>query len=50
MEKQQITEGDLQAGIEFIYDMREHMVDIGGATIYALVVFAIYLWIKKKLS
>jgi hypothetical protein len=30
--------------------MREHIVDITAATAYALVVFAIYLWIKKKLS
>ena len=26
--------GDVQAGIEFIYHMREHLVDIGVATIY----------------
>ena len=43
-------EGDVQAGIEFIYDMREHLVDIGIATVYGLVVYAIYMWIKKKLS
>ena len=43
-------QGDVQAGIEFIYNMREHIVDITAATAYALVVFAIYLWIKKKLS
>ena len=39
---------DLEAGIEFIYDMREHMVDIGIATIYGLVVFALVMWIKKR--
>ena len=41
---------DVQAGIEFIYHMREHLVDIGVATIYGLVVFAVIMWIKKKLS
>ena len=41
---------DVEAGIEFIYKMREHVVDIGIATIYGLVVFAIVLWIKKVLS
>ena len=41
---------DVQAGIEFIYHMREHLVDIGVATIYGLVVFAVVMWIKKKLS
>ena len=41
---------DVEAGIEFIYNMREHVVDIGIATIYGLVVFAIVLWIKKVLS
>jgi len=45
-----MEEGDLQAGIQFIYDLREHIVDVGVATVYALVVFAVYLWIKKKLS
>ena len=37
--------GDVQAGIEFIYHMREHLVDIGVATIYGLVVYALILWI-----
>ena len=44
------TEGDVQAGIEFIYHMREHIVDVGIATVYGLVVFAIVLWLKKKFS
>ena len=44
------SQGDVQAGIEFIYNMREHMVDITIATAYLLVVYAIYMWIKKKLS
>ena len=42
--------GDVQAGIEFIYHMREHIVDVTVATAYLLVVYAIYMWIKKKLS
>jgi hypothetical protein len=41
---------DAQAGIEFIYNMREHMVDIGIATVYAISIYALVLWIKKKLS
>tara|TARA_Y200000002_G_C22628849_1_gene641503 strand:- start:138 stop:272 length:135 start_codon:yes stop_codon:yes gene_type:complete len=43
-------EGDVQAGIEFIYHMREHLIDIGIATAYGIAVYAIVLWIKKKLS
>ena len=42
--------GDVQAGIEFIYHMREHLLDIGVATVYAIAVYALVLWIKKKLS
>mgnify|MGYP001452285526 FL=1 len=45
-----MAEGDVQAGIEFIYHMREHLVDVGIATVYALVVYALVLWIKKKLG
>lgn len=44
------SQGDVQAGIEFIYHMREHIVDVTVATAYLLVVYAIYMWIKKKLS
>ena len=29
--------GDVQAGIEFIYHMREHLVDVGVATVYLFV-------------
>ena len=29
---------DVEAGIQFIYHMREHLVDIGIATVYGLVV------------
>ena len=39
--------GDVQAGIEFIYHMREHMLDVGVATLYLLVVYAAYLYLKK---
>ena len=42
--------GDVQAGLEFIYHMREHLLDVGVATIYCLVVYAIVLWIKKRFS
>ena len=44
------SQGDVQAGIEFIYHMREHLVDVTVATVYLLVVYAIFMWIKKKLS
>ena len=42
--------GDVQAGIEFIYHMREHLVDVGVATIYLFACYAFYLWVKRKLS
>ena len=48
--EQKVTEGDVQAGIEFIYHMREHILDIGVATIYGLVVYALVLWITKKIK
>ena len=41
---------DAEAGIQFIYTMREHIVDIGIATVYAIAVYALVLWIKKKLG
>jgi len=41
---------DIEAGIAFIYHMREHLLDIGVATIYGLFVFAMVMWLKKKLS
>ena len=34
---------DVEAGIEFIYNMREHVLDIGVATLYGIVVYAIIL-------
>ena len=41
---------DVEAGIQFIYHMREHIVDIGIATIYGLAVYAMVLWITKKIN
>ena len=41
---------DVEAGIQFIYHMREHLVDIGIATVYGLVVYAIFLWITKTIK
>ena len=41
---------DVEAGIEFIYHMREHLVDIGIATVYGLVVYALFLWITKTIK
>ena len=42
--------GDVQAGIEFIYHMREHLLDIGVATVYGLVVYALVLWITRMIK
>ena len=42
--------GDVQAGIEFIYHMREHLIDVGVATIYIFVCFALYLYLKKSIK
>ena len=42
--------GDVHAGIEFIYHMREHLVDVGVATIYLFACYALYLWLKKKIK
>ena len=44
------TQGDVQAGIEFIYHMREHLLDIGIATIYGFIVYAAFLYITKKIK
>ena len=41
---------DVEAGIEFIYHMREHLIDIGIATVYGLAVYAMFLWITKKIK
>ena len=42
--------GDVQAGIEFIYHMREHLVDVGVATVYLFVCYGIYLTMKKYIK
>ena len=42
--------GDVQAGIEFIYHMRKHLVDVGVATIYLFACYALYLWLKKAIK
>ena len=44
------TQGDLQAGIEFIYHMREHLVDIGAATAFGLTVYGLVLYMKAKIK
>ena len=41
---------DIEACIQFIYHMREHLIDIGIATVYGLTVYAIFLWITKKIK
>ena len=41
---------DVQAGIEFIYNMREHTLDIGIATVYGIAVYAMILWLKKNIK
>ena len=42
--------GDVQAGIEFIYHMREHIVDVGVATVYLFVCYGVYLTMKKYIK
>ena len=42
--------GDVQAGIEFIYHMREHLVDVGVATIYLFACYALYLYLMKVIK
>ena len=44
------SSSDVEAGIQFIYHMREHLVDIGLATVYGLAVYAMFLWITKKIK
>ena len=39
---------DLEVGIQFIYDMREHPVDILVATVYAIVVYELVMYITNK--
>ena len=42
--------GDVQAGIEFIYHMREHLLDVGVATVFALTVYGLVLFMKAKIK
>ena len=42
--------GDVQAGIEFIYHIREHLLDVGIATVYLFTCYAIYLWLKRTIK
>ena len=44
------SQGDVQAGIEFIYHMREHLLDVGVATVFALTVYGLVLSIKAKIK
>ena len=47
-----VTEGggsDVEAGIQFIYHMREHLIDISIATVYVFMCYTVYLWITKKM-
>ena len=37
-------------GIEFIYNMRHHVVDVLVASVWALSVYATYLWLNKKIK
>ena len=41
---------DVEAGIQFIFHLREHLVDIGIATVYVFVCYTIYLLITKKIK
>lgn len=42
--------GDVQAGIEFIYHMREHILDVGVATVYLFACYGVYLLMKKYIK
>jgi hypothetical protein len=44
------SQGDVQAGIEFIYHMREHLVDVAVATVFGLVVYGLILLMKAKIK
>lgn len=41
---------DVEAGIEFIYNMREHMADVVVATLFGLVVYGLILYMKAKIK
>ncbi len=44
------SQGDVQAGIEFIYHMREHLVDVAVATVFGLAVYGLILFMKAKIK
>jgi hypothetical protein len=44
------SQGDVQAGIEFIYHMREHLLDVGVATVFGLIVYGLILFMKAKIK
>ena len=44
------SQGDVQAGIEFIYHMREHLIDIAVATVFGLVIYGVILFMKAKIK
>lgn len=42
-------QSDVQAGIQFIYHMREHIVDVLVATVFGLTVYGLVLYMKAKI-
>ena len=44
------SQGDVQAGIEFIYHMREHLVDVAVATVFGLVIYGLVLFMKARIK
>ena len=44
------SQGDVQAGIAFIYHMREHLVDVAVATVFGLVIYGLVLFMKAKIK
>jgi hypothetical protein len=39
-----------RVGIEFIYNMRAHWIDVLVTTVWALTVYASVIWIKNRLD
>lgn len=39
-----------RVGIEFIYSMREHWIDLLITTVWALAIYASVLWLRNKLD
>ena len=44
------AQSDVQAGIQFVYYMREHMIDVVIATVFALTVYGLVLYMKAKIK